>query len=62
MKWRGWRHKDHAKAEAERAEAKLRQVRRATTRIEQIADRQSIPDDEFADMVADVFKLRRRPT
>lgn len=61
MKWRGWRHKNHVKAEAEQAEAKLRQVRRATARIEQIADR-SIPDDEFADMVADAFRLRRRPT
>lgn len=61
MKWRGWRRKDDAKAQAEQAEAKLRAVRRATARIEQVAGK-TIPDDEFADMVADAFRLRRRPT
>lgn len=64
MTWWGWwrRNRVAKKAQAEQAEAQLRQVQRATPQIERIAGRMSIPDEEFADRVADAFRLRRRPT
>ena len=60
MRWWGWwRSSDDGADQAAQAEAKLRRAQRATPRIEQMADKMRLDDDEFADRVARAF--RRRP-
>lgn len=60
MRWRWWRRQPNgaAKAAAE-AEAKLRNVQRLTPMYERMAERMAeLPDDEFAERVAQAFRRR----
>lgn len=60
MRWPRWLRRDGkvAKAKAEQAQAKLREVKRLTPVYERIAQGVELPPEEFAARVAQAF---RRP-